>query len=83
MKKKLIKLKNRLGELDMENRDISHQEQIERWANFVRDNPEWKKQFKKFSDAQIIIARRVYDKLNQTQEGRAKIKILKRLEWKT
>ena len=44
-------------------RDKSHVEQIERWAEFVRDNAGWKKQFKEFSDAQIIIARRVFEKL--------------------
>lgn len=58
-------------------RDKSHVEQIERWAEFVRDNAGWKKQFKEFSDAQIIIARRVFEKLAQTEEGRRKIKLLR------
>jgi hypothetical protein len=60
-------------------RDASHKQQIELWAKFVRDNPNWKKQFKKFSDAQIIIARKAYQKLAQTEEGRKKIKLLREM----
>lgn len=58
-------------------RDNSHQEQIERWAKFVRDNPNWREQFKRFSDGQIIMARRVFEKLAETEEGRRKIKLLR------
>ncbi|MFA6023192.1 MAG: hypothetical protein WC781_03830 [Candidatus Pacearchaeota archaeon] len=57
-----------------------HEEQIERWANYVRENPDkWKKQLKPFLDAQIIMARRAYAKLAETQEGREKIKMIKRV----
>ena len=55
-----------------------HQEQVKRWANYVRDHPlEWKKHLKPFLDAQIIIARRFYKKLAETKEGREKIKLLR------
>lgn len=63
----------------MEKRDDSHNEQIERWAKFVRNNLNWKKKFKEFSDSQLIMARKAYEKLAQTEEGRKKIKLLKRL----
>ena len=40
-------------------RDKSHDEELVRWANFVRENPDkWKAKLKPFLDAQIIIARR-------------------------
>jgi len=55
-----------------------HQEQIERWANYVREHPkEWKQKLKPFLDAQIIMARRFYAKLSQTEEGLEKIKLIK------
>ncbi|MEM3112917.1 MAG: hypothetical protein QXH60_03005 [Candidatus Pacearchaeota archaeon] len=55
-----------------------HKEQIIRWANFVRENPEeWKKHLKPFLDAQIIIAQRFYKNLSKSEEGREKIKLLK------
>ena len=59
-------------------RDKSHLDQIKRWANFIRENPgEWKKKHKDFIDAQIIIARRFYKKLAETEEGRKKIILLR------
>jgi len=60
-------------------RDLTHDEQIERWAVYVRENPNWKKELKKFLDAQIIMARRAYSQLAETEEGRLKIMKLKRL----
>ena len=59
--------------------ETSHADQVERWARFVRDNPDWKKKFKEFSDAQILLARKTYEKLAQTEEGRKKIKKLREL----
>jgi len=61
----------------MENRNQTHTKQIERWAKFVRDNPNWREKFNEFSDAQIILARKAYAKLAQTEEGRMKIKMLR------
>ena len=61
-------------------RDKSHIEQVERWAEHVKNNPQtWKKQLKPFLDAQIIMAIRFYNKLAQTPEGREKIKLLRNL----
>lgn len=61
-------------------RDNSHTKQIEIWAKFGRDNPNWRKQFMEFSDAQILLARKAYKKLVETEEGREKIKKLRRLK---
>jgi len=62
-------------------RDKSHNEQIERWANYVKNNPDkWKVKFKEFIDSQILIARRFYKKLGETGEGREKLKLLKELK---
>jgi len=59
-------------------RDKSHMEQVERWANFIRANPEkWKKQHKEFIDAQIIMSRRFYDRLSKTKDGKKKIILLR------
>ena len=60
-------------------RNKTHNEQIERWAKYVRKNPKWKKELKQFLDAQLIIARRVYDNLKNSEEGRRKIMRLRRL----
>ncbi len=58
-------------------RDKSHDEQIERWADYVRNNPDWKKKHKKFIDGQIIMANRFYKKLAETAEGKAIIQELR------
>jgi len=61
-------------------RDKSHPEQIKRWAKFVRENPKmWKEKLKPFLDSQIIMARRFYKKLSETEEG---LKIIKNLRMK-
>ena len=61
-------------------RDKTHDEQIERWAKFVRDNPDkWKEKIKPFLDSQILIARRFYFKLAESEEGREKIKLLRKM----
>ncbi len=53
------------------NRDKSHEEQIERWAEYVRSNPDkWKKEHSRFIDSQILKAREFYNRLMQTEEGR-------------
>ncbi len=62
-------------------REKTHLEQVERWAEHVRNNPEsWKKELKPFLDSQIIIARRFYKNLAQTPEGREKIRILRNVK---
>jgi len=64
-------------------RDKTHSEQIERWAEHVKNNPKsWKKELKPFLDSQIIMARRFYNKLAQTPEGRRKIIEIRKLKIK-
>jgi len=55
-------------------RDPSHMEQIEQWANFVKNNPDkWKKIHTEFIDAQITKALDFIDRLAQTPGGKEKI----------
>lgn len=55
-------------------RDQSHKDQIERWAEYVRDNPNtWKEKLKPFLDSQIVMARRFYKNLANTPRGKEKI----------
>jgi len=55
-------------------RDKTHLSQIERWAKYVKENPDkWKAKVKPFMDSQIITSRRFYKNLTQTEEGRKKI----------
>lgn len=61
-------------------RDKTHAEQIERWANYVRENPNWKKEHKEFVDGQILMAQRALIQLSKTSEGREKILQLKKLK---
>ena len=64
-------------------RDKTHIEQIERWAEYVRDNPgKWKMKIKDFLDSQIIMSRRFYSKLAETEEGREKIRLLRNIKIK-
>ncbi|MEK6914297.1 MAG: hypothetical protein AABW83_01475 [Nanoarchaeota archaeon] len=60
-------------------RDKTHTEQIERWAEYIKKNPnKWKRKFKDFLDSQIIMSRRFYKKLAETENGKDKIKLLRR-----
>ena len=62
-------------------RNKTHEEQVVRWANYVKNNPDkWKLELKPFLDSQIIIARRFYKKLAETAEGREKIIQLRSLK---
>lgn len=61
-------------------RDKTHLEQVERWARYVKENPDkWKSKVKLFIDSQIIISRRFYKKLAETEEGKKKIRLLRGL----
>lgn len=60
-------------------RDKTHAEQIKRWAEYVKNNPDWKKKLKPFLDSQIIIANRFYNNLAQLPGGKEKIKLLKKI----
>jgi len=59
-------------------RDKSHMEAVERWAEFVRTAPrnEWKKVMDVFIDAVYEKSDEFYKRLEQTEKGR---EILKRL----
>ena len=62
-------------------RDKTHLNQVERWANYVKENPDkWKSKLKPFIDAQILMSRRFYKNLAQTEEGRKKIEELRDLK---
>ncbi len=62
-------------------RDKTHNEQVERWANYVREHPEeWKSKLKPFLDSQIAIAIRFYKNLAKTEDGREKIKMIRSLK---
>ena len=66
-------------------RDKTHDDQVERWARFVRDNPRevWKKEQGKFVDSQIIIANRFYSRLEKTPGGKEKVQKLREQKWIT
>lgn len=55
-------------------------DEIERWAKYVRTHINWKSNLKPFLDAQIIMARRFYRKLIETEGGREKFRLLRKLE---
>lgn len=59
-------------------RDKTHLEQIERWAKFVKENPDsWKKEHAQFIDAQIKKSWDFYERLRKTPGGAEKIKKLR------
>lgn len=65
----------------MPQRDKTHDEQIERWAGYVRNNPDkWKSKLKPFIDAQIVMSRRFYKNLAKTEEGKLRIKELQAIK---
>ncbi|OGI15475.1 hypothetical protein A3K63_01435 [Candidatus Micrarchaeota archaeon RBG_16_49_10] len=52
----------------------THLDQIERWAEFVRNNPEkWRKIHTDFINSIFQNHRRVYKELAKTSEGRRKL----------
>ncbi|MDP1695992.1 MAG: hypothetical protein Q8L29_03700 [archaeon] len=55
-----------------------HMEQVERWANYVKTHNDWKEKLKPFLDGQIIMARRFYAKLMETEEGRKKFELIRK-----
>lgn len=57
-------------------RDKTHEEQIERWANFIKDKPQefWRPKFNAFIDAQFDMAKKFYKNLEKTEEGKEAIK---------
>ena len=57
-------------------RDKSHIESIERWANYIKKNPKWKKIHSDFINSQFAKAYVAIKKLSVSREGREKIKKL-------
>ena len=61
-------------------RDKTHQEQIERWAIYVRENPqEWKKKLKPFINSQFQMSREFYERLLLTKGGKEKLERIRNL----
>ncbi len=61
-------------------RDKTHDEQIVRWANFVRDNPreKWKPAINTLINSQYELAAKFYKNLQNTEEGRIILERLKK-----
>jgi hypothetical protein len=56
----------------------THDEQIERWAKFVKENPQsWKKEHTEFINAQFEKSWGFYEKLGKLPDGQKKIKELR------
>jgi len=54
-------------------RDKTHEDFIERWADFVKTNPEWKKYQTSFINAQYSKVYKFINELSKTKEGQEKI----------
>ena len=57
-------------------RDKTHDESVERWAEHIKKNPDWKKIHSQFINSQFEKAYSAIKKLSQSKEGREKIKKL-------
>ncbi len=57
-------------------RDKTHMESVERWAEYVRNNQDWRKHHNDFINAQYEMAYRAIEKIAKTLNGREKIKKL-------
>ena len=52
----------------------THLDQVERWAEFVRNNPsKWKKIHTEFINSLFLNQQRVYRELSKTKEGKKKL----------
>ena len=55
-------------------RDPSHMESVERWANYIRNNPnEWKAQHTAFINAQFEKHRQAIERIKASPNGREKL----------
>jgi hypothetical protein len=54
-------------------RDKTHMEFVERWANFVKENPNWKKTHTKFINSQFKTSDNFIKKLIKEKNGKDKI----------
>ncbi len=53
--------------------DKSREDQIERWADYIKNNPDWKFIHTEFINAQFEKAYRFINELAKTKEGQLKI----------
>ena len=61
-------------------RDKTHIDQVERWARYVKENPDkWKSKVKPLIDSQILMSRRFFENLAKTNGGKEKIEKLRNL----
>jgi len=52
----------------------SHQDQVEAWANFVKNNPDkWKAPHTKFINAQITMANSALQRIRKQKNGKEKL----------
>jgi len=64
-------------------KDRTHDEQVERWANFVKAYPkEWKREHTQFINSQIEMANSFYERLSKMPGGMEKIRQLRNLKQK-
>ncbi|MGB8215694.1 MAG: hypothetical protein WCE94_00165 [Candidatus Methanoperedens sp.] len=63
-------------------RDRTHTEHIERWAEFVKTHPRevWIREVGPLIDAQIIMANSFYERLAKVEGGVEKIRKLRKVE---
>lgn len=61
-------------------RDKTHMESVEKWAHYVRENPDWKQKHTAFIDAQFEKSRKFYERLSKTPAGEEKIAKLRSLK---
>ena len=54
-------------------RDDTHRQFDERWAEYVRNNPNWREIHAQFINSQFQNAYNMIDKLKKTKNGRQKI----------
>ena len=63
-------------------RDGSHDEQIVRWATFIKENPDkWREQHTAFVNSMIINANNFYDRLRKMPNGENIIGELRKLRF--
>ena len=62
-------------------KDKTHEEHLERWANFVKAHPNgWRNQHTEFINAQIEMANSFYERLAKAPGGMEKIRQLRNLK---
>lgn len=52
--------------------DKTHMDSVERWANYVKNNPDWKKIYTEFIDAKFEKAYAAIERILKTPNGKIK-----------